>query len=77
MTKGLERRRIRVVAIHVPEQAAQFLPGCVVLYAVLVNAIFCPRFQLVQIPASLGDTHNRDIQRAACAMACSAGKIFL
>ena len=58
----LKRRRVVVVAVHVTQQAGQFLKRRRIQPAVLFQAVFGAGFELVQVPAGLGHADDGHVQ---------------
>ena len=61
----LERRRVVVVAVHVAQQARQFLEGGRVEPAVLLDRLARPRLQLVEVPPGARDADHRHVEEPA------------
>src|SRR5207302_1696695 len=65
LADGLECGRVVVIAVHVAQQAAQFLECSGVKPAMFFEAIFRPGLELVEVPARFGDADDRQIKVAA------------
>ena len=62
--KRLKGGKVGVVTVYVAEQGAQLRPCVGIEAAMLLQAVFGARFELVEVPAGLGDTNDRE--RRAC-----------
>ena len=65
LAKGLKRRRVVVVAVHIAQQAAQLVKSRSIDSAVLLEAVARPGPELVEVPAGLGHADDRHIEVAA------------
>ncbi len=73
----LEGRGIGIVAIHIAQHVHQLGEAFWIQAAVVFHAVFGALLQLIEIPAGLGYTDNRNISSPRLASVCRAGKIFL
>ena len=60
----LEGHRIRVVAVNITQQTAQFFESCGVESPVFLEAVFCPSPKLIHVPTSLCYTDDGYIEVA-------------
>src|SRR5215831_394829 len=60
----LKRRRVLVIAGHVPEQAGQFGERCGIESAMLLQTVLRSCLQLVETPIGLGHADNRHVKIA-------------
>ena len=65
LAKRLKRRRVFVVAIDVPQQAAQLVEGVRIEPPVFLQAVARPRPELLKIPSGLGHADDRYIKMPA------------
>ena len=62
LADGLKGCRVVVVAVDVAQQAAELVEGRGIEAAVFLDAVACPRPELVEVPAGLGHADDRHVR---------------
>src|SRR6266851_3065341 len=75
--KSCESLRLLVVAVNIAQQSDQLFESCGIDAAVLLQAVFRPSTQLIEIPAGLGDADNRNVEMPALRHGLQRGENFL
>ena len=65
LTKVLERRGVCVIPINVTQGRRELRERSFVNTAVVLNAVSCPRPELVNGPSSVCDTNDRHVEMTA------------
>src|ERR1700722_5407649 len=60
-----ERRGILIVAVHIAQQAGQFLKSSGIESAVLLETVLRASAKLIDLPSSLGDSNDGNIQMSS------------
>src|SRR5216683_1918149 len=75
--KSCESLRLLVVAVNIAQQSDQLFESCGIDAAVLLQAVFRPSTQLIEIPAGFGDADNRNVEMPALRHGLQRGENFL
>ena len=65
LANGLKRRPVGIVAVDVAQEPRQFVERCRIEAAMFLQAISCPRLELLERPAGLCDANDGGIEVAA------------
>ena len=77
LAEARERVRVGVVAVHVAHELLQLREGAAVNPAVLLEAVLRPLFELVEVPARLGNADHGHVEGARLHHGLKAGEYLL